>query len=233
MAFFRGPNVVTNGLVLALDAANSKSYPGSGTTWNDLSGNDNSGSLINGPTYSSDNGGSIVFDGTNDYSTINNNSLARIGNSNHTITVWVNNNIVSEEDCIGTGTGTGDILLMIFQGAGGGAGGFRGHAWGSTGDSNTLDSPRVIGTGNWNMLTQRVAWGGNMDLFENGVITATRVLIGNAPTSSRTTLYIGTRDGSNGLLNGKIAAIQIYNRALSSQEVLQNYNALKSRFNLT
>ncbi|NBP55511.1 hypothetical protein EBU71_03030, partial [bacterium] len=60
------PAIVTNGLVLNLDAGNSASYPGTGTTWTDLSGNGNNGTLINGPTYSSSNGGSIVFDGTND-----------------------------------------------------------------------------------------------------------------------------------------------------------------------
>lgn len=67
MGFYRGPHIVTDGLVLALDAANPTSYPGSGTTWRDLSGNNNSGSLVNGPTFNSVNGGSIVFDGSNDY----------------------------------------------------------------------------------------------------------------------------------------------------------------------
>ena len=59
--------IVTNGLVLALDAADRNSYPDSGTTWTDLSGNGSNGTLINGPTFSSVNGGSIVFDGLNDY----------------------------------------------------------------------------------------------------------------------------------------------------------------------
>ena len=67
MAYSYGPSIVKSGLVLALDAANRKSYPGSGTVWSDLSGNNITGSLVNGPTYSSANGGSIVFDGTNDY----------------------------------------------------------------------------------------------------------------------------------------------------------------------
>ena len=67
MALGHGPTVVTNGLVLALDAADRNSYPGSGTAWTDISGRGNTGTLTNGPTYSSANGGSIVFDGTNDY----------------------------------------------------------------------------------------------------------------------------------------------------------------------
>ena len=67
MGLAHSPSLVMNGLVLALDAANPKSYPGSGTTWTDLSGRGNTGTLTNGPTYSSANGGSLVFDGTNDY----------------------------------------------------------------------------------------------------------------------------------------------------------------------
>ena len=62
-----GPRIVTNGLVLCLDAGNNKSYPGSGTVWNDLSGNNFNGILTNGPTYSPSSGGGIVFDGVNDY----------------------------------------------------------------------------------------------------------------------------------------------------------------------
>ena len=66
MGIAYNPRVVTDGLVLCLDAGNVKSYPGSGTTWTDLSGKGNTGTLTNGPTYSSANGGSIVFDGVDD-----------------------------------------------------------------------------------------------------------------------------------------------------------------------
>jgi hypothetical protein len=67
---FVGPNIITDGLVLALDAGSKKSYSGSGTTWKDLSGNGNNGTLVNGPTFDSGNGGSIVFDGFNDLTTV-------------------------------------------------------------------------------------------------------------------------------------------------------------------
>ena len=66
MAFNYSPKIVTDGLVFAVDAANKKSYPGSGTTWTDLAGS-NDGTLTNGPTFDSGDGGSIVFDGTDDY----------------------------------------------------------------------------------------------------------------------------------------------------------------------
>ena len=74
MSLLHSPKIVTNGLVLCLDAANRKSYPGSGNIWRDLSGNGNNGTLTNGPTFSSANGGSIVFDGTDDIVLVNNSS---------------------------------------------------------------------------------------------------------------------------------------------------------------
>jgi hypothetical protein len=64
MAIFNNPRIITDGLVLALDAGNPKSYPGSGTAWTDLSGNGNTGTLVNGTGYNSGNGGSLVFDGS-------------------------------------------------------------------------------------------------------------------------------------------------------------------------
>jgi hypothetical protein len=229
MSYYNGPTIVTNGLVLYLDAANNKSYPGSGTSWGDLTGNSNTNTLTNGPTFNSANGGSIVFDGTNDEVAINSSTIARIGTSNHTISVFVNNDITSEEDLFGTGgIGVGDVLLMIYLAK------FRGHAWSSTGNSNVFDSPNTIGTGGWNMLTQRVTWGANMDLFENGIKAGTKVLSGNAPSSTQNTAYLGARYPGTGPshLQGKIGLVTVYNRALTDSEVLQNYNAIKTRFGL-
>ena len=232
MAVGYNPRIVTDGLVLCLDAANTKSYGGSGSRWYDLIGNQNG--TISGATHTSGAGGYFSFDGSNDRVVITNNELARIGTGNHTITAWVNNDIVTEEDFIGTGTSQGDVLLMIYSQAGGGSGGFRGHAWSSTSNSNTIDSPRAIGTGNWNMLTQRVTWGGNIDLFENGVLTATLSLSGGAPTSSRTQFIIGCRanGGGSSHFDGKIANVQVYNRALTADEIQQNFNALRGRYGI-
>ena len=87
MALSHSPRIVTNGLVLALDAANIKSYPGSGTTWTDLSGIGNNGTLTNGPTYSSANGGSLVFNGTDNYVSLPANSINT--NADLTLNYWV------------------------------------------------------------------------------------------------------------------------------------------------
>jgi hypothetical protein len=88
MAFNYSPKIVTDGLVLYLDAANPKSYPGTGTAWNDISRGGNNGTLVNGPTFDSTNGGSIVFDGVNDYG-INNTPNLPTGNITATICAWV------------------------------------------------------------------------------------------------------------------------------------------------
>ena len=88
-----GPDINENGLVLHLDAANNKSYPGSGTTWTDLSGNDNNGTLTNGPTFNASNMGSIALDGTNDY--IYRSSLSNFNSSTYTVLLWAKFNSMS------------------------------------------------------------------------------------------------------------------------------------------
>jgi hypothetical protein len=88
MGVYAGPEINESGLVLCLDAGNTKSYPGSGTTWTDLSGNGNTGTLVNGPTYSSANGGSIVFDGSNDYIQTNFNYSLTSSNTEFTCAAW-------------------------------------------------------------------------------------------------------------------------------------------------
>ena len=85
---YNGPHIATDGLVLYLDAANIKSYPGSGTTWSDLSGNNNSGTLTNGPTFSTGSLGSIVFDGTDDYLNIPDSTAMQVGDV-FTINAWI------------------------------------------------------------------------------------------------------------------------------------------------
>jgi hypothetical protein len=89
MAFNYSPKIIQDGLVLYLDAANTKSYPTTGTTWTDLSRSGNNGTLINGPTFNSGNGGSIVFDGVNDYVNLGNSTSIQTGINNFSWSVWV------------------------------------------------------------------------------------------------------------------------------------------------
>ena len=93
MALSHSPKIVTDGLVLCLDAGDGKSYSGSGTTWYDRSGNGNNGILVNGPTFDSNNRGAIVFDGVNDHVSIpNSSSLQLSNNQSFTISYFVNLN---------------------------------------------------------------------------------------------------------------------------------------------
>jgi hypothetical protein len=219
--------LVTDGLVLALDAANTVSYPGSGTTWTDLSGLGNNGTLTNGPTYSSSNGGSIIFDGSNDYVTT---SLVTSLSNNVTISSWFKTFNASQagqmvihngSDANGNGYGfavnnegttSGEILLL-----------YGAIAWINTGffaTSNVIyNATMVIESDNSNKLYI------NGNLVHSGI---SRTI--NTPTNHT---EIGRNDYPGArYFNGNIAQASIYNRALTATEITQNFNALKSRFGL-
>jgi hypothetical protein len=87
--------IVTSGLVMNLDAGFTPSYPRQGTTWYDVSGNDYNGALTNGPTFNSANGGSIVFDGVDDYA--NNSNPSSLQNQNLTVSMWIKPSTATNE----------------------------------------------------------------------------------------------------------------------------------------
>jgi hypothetical protein len=240
MAFQRGPNIVTNGLVLALDAANTKSYPGSGTTWRDLSGNNNSGTLTNGPTFNSANGGSIVFDGVDDFALINNPTT--IQNQDFTVSVWINPKVQNAAviSIIDFDHATSPFQGWVMQSEDAITNRYFYLAWydGSqfqpTGDGS-------YGAGKGIQITTS-AWQ-NIIYSKNGTTllgykNGSQVYSGTASNSNVS--YVSSRNiriggcvaiaGRN--FKGNIPLAQIYNRALSASEVEQNYNALKGRFNL-
>jgi len=225
MAFFRGPNVVTDGLVLALDAANPKSYVSGSTTWNDLSGNNNSGSLINGPTFSSENGGSIVFDGVDDYVSISQN----INPSNITLEFVYKASVSSPyeylisnaRDCCGTYNG---YELQIVDGVP------RFSIWNST----------QVGVNGILTLTNQIYHltatyeGSQLKIYQNSILTGTANSALGIGSPASYNLAIGGMGINPAFYNltGNIYVGRVYNRALSASEILQNYNALKSRYNL-
>jgi hypothetical protein len=228
MASIGGPNVVEDGLVLALDAANTRSYPGSGTIWRDLSGNSKNGTLTNGPTFNNGNGGSIVFDGVDD--TIN------LGTGNtffplpqFTIDIWFKS--------LGTVPTTG-----VTPGLFGFTFGVRSHLNESTllfgVDNGTgVTNLTVAGTfrtdNNWYNATFYHT-GTNMGIYINGIL---RNSVNSAWTGTSrwpTNGWNLGRDNNNNnqFYSGHIASCKIYNKTLTPQEILQNYNATKSRFGL-
>lgn len=223
MAFYRGPKIVTNGLVLALDAANTKSYVSGSTTWNDLSGNANSGSLVNGPTFNSANGGSIVFDGVDDYITTTYNTAL----NDFTVCIWFKANGLTgaagrlmDKDYI-----SGFWLGKNVSGVS--------NSWG--GGIREASPPYgiyiTLVDGQWNFLTS-IRSGTTHILYGNGIDNTNSNTVSSLALDT-SNLYFGLENiVGPSEYNGSIANTLIYNRALSSQEVLQNYNALKSRFNL-
>jgi hypothetical protein len=235
MAFVHSPKIVTDGLVLALDAGNVKSYPGSGTTWLDKSGRGNNGTLINGPTFNSGNGGSIVFDGVDDYVDVNFNlSSIPSGSSPRTYCGWYNTSVSTYGNqtfaYIGyTGSDVGTIGQRISLTAGNTrvAIAFNGLNWG-------VDTISLSG---WNFVSYTFdgSIGTDFKIYINSVLQTPSVLAGTGSVSVNTliqTVRIGATRDSSIFQQGNISNFQIYNRALSASEVLQNYNATKGRFGL-
>ena len=218
MGIAYNPAIVTSGLVLALDAGNTKSYPGSGTTWTDLSGNGNNGTL-NGATYNSANGGSIVFDGSDDYATTSS-SLVFSANATMSVSCWFRTNLLTLDGAyfrrILNFTNNYGILLNSTS-----------VGWYTNGAS--LIAPVNISTNIWYKVDY-VYTGTQHQIYLNGNLQ-------NTDTSSNAAinsiLWIGRYYASNdGKLNGNIAQVSIYNRALSAAEISQNFNALRGRFGI-
>jgi hypothetical protein len=209
----------TVGLVLNLDAGNAASYPGTGTVWTDLSGNGNNGTLTSGPTYSSADGGSIVFDGVNDAIVL----PAITPTPTATFNAWIYIN------------GTHGNYGAIFSNWGGG-----GNAYfiGTPPNSTSIDvyingvlpytiSPLSANT--WNMLTISHT-ADTAVAYINGVQTNTASSTLNSATNVSSIGFDTSRN--NYPFKGNISQVLIYNRALSQSEITQNYNAVKTRYGL-
>ena len=234
MATKYSPKIITNGLVLSLDAANDKSYPRSGTTWSDLSGNNNNGTLTNGPTFNAGNQGSIVFDGVDDYVT----KTSWISPPTNTLTIgcWVkfSDNLNDR------------YLLSFGRDIGGSTGGLALFAYGFNSISDVLifEFGSGIGRVSSGIVPSLNIWyylivtadATNVKFYLNGELKNTSSQGSGAITSSPT-LSIGSYVNSSGtpgtyFYAGNISQVSIYSRALTATEVLQNYNATKSRFGL-
>ena len=225
---WRGYGIVRDGLVLYLDASSPNSYNSNfgPTTWKDISGNGNNGTLVNGPTFNSSNGGNLVFDGIDDYITRN----ISLPDNNITACVWVKNNNVSNTQRIfshgnfGLDVAGNNFSLQIFNST------VRGIV-GVLGSSQFVGNGTTINSNFWYNITLTLG-GGKLTLYLNGDLKVNDSTNSTIGTSSYT-LNIATRaNNTSEFFQGNIAQTSIYNRALSAQEVLQNYNATKTRFGL-
>ena len=232
MSVAGGPDLIQDGLVLCLDAANTKSYPGSGTAWTDLSGNGNNATTSGGPTFSSANGGGLVFDGTNDYAFVPNSSslnptgaislcafvnLSGVG-SNYGPIIFKQNNYNSQFEQYTMGGGGGPFYIIV-------TGADRSQKTINSGGDyrNTFSYVvSVIST-----ITD------DIKLYVNGNLVASNSTFTSTFDISANQVHIGGMPTVfTGYSIGRIFNASIYNRALSITEIRQNYNSIKGRFRL-
>jgi hypothetical protein len=230
MAFNYSPKVITDGLVMYLDAGNNRSYASGSTSWLDLSRGGNNGTLTNGPTFSSANGGSIVFDGTNDYCITT--ALPLTGTeTNLTLACWFRpSNVNTIRSIMSIGDEQNGKRRMILQ---------RNAQIEANGyNADFTSTSNVLSTNTWCCIVivySSSTLSTGVKLYFNGVETIGTVTTGtilNAFTNTKCTICGNNATPPTENAQGNIALAQIYNRTLSAQEVLQNYNALKGRFNL-
>ena len=223
MSLHHSPKIVTNGLVLCLDAANKKSYSGSGTIWRDLTQSANNFSLVNGTSFSNSNQGSFLLDGNDDVISMSNPINIPNTESSSSADIWFNTYTTS---------GTKQILFV-----------------GKDGNSYQIEiRSNILRMGVWgggflvssNITPSTFTWY-NCTISTNGTthnIYLNGQLINSNSTATQTgnvtRIVIGSYllNGGNEQFNGLISNVKIYNRVLSASEISQNYNSLKGRFNL-
>jgi len=219
------PKIVTDGLVLCLDAANPKSYPGSGTTWYDLSGNGNDGTLVNGVGYDSVNNGSMVFDGVDDY--VITPFTRQLLGDNLTIRVFYKYSGVIDDKhsaIIGSIDPSGGTEFYIGNPPNGMSIGIQDGNYVSnfvTG-SNAFD-------GNWHEIIY--IYENNIGkVYLDGIFKNSRTM---SKANNEEQIVIGFEQESYGYYyDGNISNVQFYNRALTDTEIKQNFNALRGRYGL-
>jgi hypothetical protein len=206
VAISYNPSIVTSGLQVYLDAANTKSYPGSGASWLDLTGNGNHFTLVNSPTWSSASGGVFETNGTtsaitSSYSTSKYTimSATRIISGGRMLTALNNNWLLGHHSGAGPNYYAAGWINNQYSLAGS-----SWHIWTGTGDTST---------DTWSM------WYDNTFVVQNSLGVS-------GPSGFNIGGYSGER------ANGQISFLIIYNSVLSSNEILQNYNALRGRFGL-
>lgn len=238
MAFVHNPKVTTSGLVFCLDAMNPRSYPGSGTAWNDLSGNNTTATLTNSPTFVSS---SIQFDAVDDYCIFDVSQFSS-GNSPFTIdTVFRWSGTSPNYAVIGYGRDDGPNRVPNISVLTGGTISFN---FGS--NSAIVNSTTTLPTNTWVSCTA-IYSGTQSLLYINGILnnsinySSANVDLNNGVNGTNgclAALFSGFGNVSSGAtrrygsFGGNIALVKVYNRAVSATEVLQNYNAIRNRYGI-
>jgi hypothetical protein len=221
-----GPRIVTDGLVLCLDAADLNSYPKSGTSWYDLSGRNKIGSFNSYVDFDNNNNGSIVFNGSSARHTIG--SLGLSGFTQLTVNIWYYSNVDSSTALIRSLDGVNSFILH-----------YRGAGFYLTADNSAVSGylgwQSTIPYNQWVMLTG--TWNGStMKLYQNSIKQNNELSFSGGVTNMLRSInlielgyYFNT---SQPTTNGKISQALIYNKALTNSEIRQNFEATKGRFGL-
>ena len=239
MGISGGPNIIEDGLVLALDASDKNSYPGSGTTWKNLAGT-TTGSLTNGPTFSSTNGGLIVFDGVNDYIVLPSQNDAQLpltgfgsftgaDTNAYSLEMWIKTSqiagSVSFEAPGLIARDNGDIYCNLTL--------YNGYVYFTRYDNawlSNLKSTTMVSNNVWHQIVYVNNTNETGSIYIDGISEVT------GPSALSGTNYFSPDNiglGYSGrYYSGSMANIKFYDKSLNATEILQNYNALKSRFNL-
>jgi hypothetical protein len=223
-----GAPIVDSSLKLWLDVGQPTSYPGTGTVWTDLSGNGNTGTLTNGPTYSTVNGGSIAFDGVDDYVIVPTSSSIELPNT-FTASVWVAiSDLNNSHEIISKGAGL----------SGNGNFGWALSFYDATKtiyfDAHSLSTRYSIvasyNTTSWKNIVVMFN-NGHMYLYIDGTLSASNTS-NNFTIGNLTYNFTLSEPSQWQSLNGKISNVQIYNRLLTADEISTNFNALRGRYGI-
>jgi len=217
------PNMITDGLIFYLDAGNTKSYIGTGTTWNDLGSTNLKGTLTNGPTFSSASGGTITFDGTNDYVSMSSLSLVITGG---TFIVWVRRNGIQVNftgllyNRVSLGTGLSLAADMI------------NYSWNNEPNTYNWVSNLTIPNLQFSMCAISVNSTSAVAYLcqSSGISSATNNVSHGSATLE--TLWVGYDGIDPRYFKGNIGQAFIYNRDLSSTEIEQIFRVTKIRYGL-
>jgi len=225
-----GPDIVTDGLVLALDAASERSYPGTGTAWTDITGKSENGVLSNSPTFSNDNYGVLDFDGTDDYATVASSAAFTVNTRTVQLVFRMNGSYANYSPLAiySNGSSSTNRIWLGLQNSK-----WQMHGWGTddpAGTTNIAVDTWYICTFSYNKPTQA------MKMYTNGVLetSITNSQGGVAAVAGMNWSLARIPGGWQGQTYSdvSIACFDVYDRILSDAEVLQNYNAIKGRFGL-
>jgi len=220
MGAYGGPDIITDGLKLILDAASARSYSGTGTTWNDLSGEENNSTLVNGPVFNSS--GYFDLDGSDDYVNVPSALRSLFSSGPNCFDIWLykpasstNQQVVFDIDST-----RWNINFNLYASGKWTFDFYDGTEHIITANDNYDDS--------WVNFTAQQLSDNTIQFYANAILIGSQSANALAPNGN--VIRLGSATPGNKFFNGNIAEVKIYNRSLTQAEITQNYNALKNRF---